>query len=71
MPGVPRLNTRDRAGLVHEVFTKPTDLVMGRTACGFFFTWPLFSQFERPTRWEGTEDMPTCLACIVRPEFNP
>jgi hypothetical protein len=59
------MNTRDKQGLVHRIRERPDDMKMGRTVCFRFFTLPLYSKFERESRWDGTEDMVTCLACIV------
>lgn len=59
------LNTVDRSDVVHIVDSRPTNIMMGKTACGRLFTTPIYSPDWSALRWSMTIAHVTCLECVV------
>lgn len=57
-------NVKDRFALIHEVEEMPNKHVRGSTKCGRLFVW----KDDVESKYYGgerTEEMVTCLACLV------
>jgi len=56
-----------KTAIIHDTYKSPNDISKGRTSCGLFFTFAIYTRGYGPIDpvFTGTNEGATCLVCIA------